>query len=56
MNIPQRDLLVKTLADLAKGMVLGTVIAFGTDKMEFLFASVAIAGSVHIYMIAHELL
>lgn len=56
LNTAQRDLLAKTLADIAKGISIAVLIALGTNKMDLGWSLVAIAGAVECYIVAHNLL
>ena len=56
MNTSQRNLLAKTLADIAKGISIAVLIALGTNKMDLTWALTAIAGATECYIIAHSLL
>ena len=56
MNTAQRDLLAKTLADIAKGIVIAVFIAIGTNKMDLWWGMVTLVNAPNLYFIAHKLL
>ena len=56
MNKAQRELLAKTLSDLAKGGLIAVFVALATEKMDPYIGGFAIVGAVNCYAIAHNLL
>ena len=56
LNTEQRDLLAKTLADVAKGISIATLIALATNKIALGWTLIAIASALQCYVIAHNLL
>ena len=53
MNNFQRDLLSKALADIAKGIFIGAILATATDKLTFYEGWYASLASIAFYLAAH---
>ena len=56
MNNAQRELLAKTLSDLAKGGLVAVFVALAAEKMDPYVGVFAIVGALNSYGIAYNLL
>ena len=56
MNQAQRELLVKTLSDLAKGGLIAIFVALATQKIDPWVGAFGLLGTLNLYFIAHNLL
>ena len=56
MNKLQREFIVKTLADVAKGGLITVFVALATEKMDAYVGGFAIIGAMNCYAIAHNML
>ena len=56
MNTAQRNLLAKTLADIAKGAFIAVLVALPTGKMHLWVGLLVAVGAVECYVMAHKLL
>ena len=54
MNDAQRNLLAKSLADIAKGVFIAAPIALGTGKMTPWVGLAVMRGAIGCYRIAHD--
>ena len=54
MNEAQRDLLVRALSDIAKGVFVGVLLAAGTRKLSFLDLLAGVLFAVFFYVAAHN--
>ena len=56
MNKAQRDLLAKSLADVAKGVFVGALLASGTGKLPLHFVLLGVAFACVFHIAAHVLI
>lgn len=56
MNNAQRELLAKSLADVAKGVFVGALLASGTGKLPLPFVLLGVGFACVFHMAAHVLL
>ena len=53
MNRAQRDLLAKALADVAKGIFIGALLASATDKLTLTETYLGVLFAIFFYLAAH---